>query len=214
MSGPGLMATTDGVVGCRPETTLTGSGIIFWTRGNITTLTEDSIICSESWAICWDTPVIRSCLKEIWNKRLDLQIDNIQDGLVLVAGKFQLVSMPYGVTISTRGDYIDRGRYHFLDKGRYYYLDEGQYNWLGGLGYSFGRPHYQRQYDWVYYQSVGQFATPEPCTIGFLGLGALGVLVLRNKRRIGGAMESGGKALKCSSYLRHKPRVIDKKTTG
>jgi len=85
------------------------------------------------------------------------------------------------------GDYIDRVRYHFLDKGRYYYLDEVQYNWLGGLGYMFERPHYQRQYDWVYYQSVGQCPIPEPSTIGFLGLGALGVLVLRNKRRIGGA---------------------------
>ncbi len=85
------------------------------------------------------------------------------------------------------GDYIDRRKYYFLDNGRYYYLDEVQYNLLGGLGYSFGRPHYQRQYDWDYYQSVGQSAIPEPSTIGFLGLGALGVLVLRNKRRIGGA---------------------------
>jgi hypothetical protein len=51
----------------------------------------------------------------------------------------------------------------------------------------FERPHYQRQYDWIYYQSVGQCPIPEPFTIGFLGLGALGVLVLRNKRRIGGA---------------------------
>ncbi len=74
------------------------------------------------------------------------------------------------------GDYIDRGRYHFLDKGRYYYLDEGQYNLLGGLGYTFERPHYQRQYDWVCYQSVGQCAIPEPSTIGFLGLGALVIL--------------------------------------
>ena len=71
------------------------------------------------------------------------------------------------------GDYIDRGRYYFLDKGQYYYLDEGQYNLLGGLGYSFGRPHYQRQYDWVYYQSGGQCPIPEPSTIGFLGFGAL-----------------------------------------
>ncbi len=85
------------------------------------------------------------------------------------------------------GDYIDRWRYFFLDKGQYYYLDRGQYNLLGGLGYTFGRPSYQRQYDWGYYQSVGQCAIPEPSTIGFLGLGALGVLVLRNKRRIGGA---------------------------
>ncbi len=74
------------------------------------------------------------------------------------------------------GDYIDRGRYHFLDRGQYYYLDEGQYNLLGGLGYSFGRPHYQRQYDWDYYQLAGQYSIPEPSTIGFLGLGALVVL--------------------------------------
>ena len=84
------------------------------------------------------------------------------------------------------GDCIDRGRYYYLDKGRYYYLDEVQYSWLGGLGYMFERPHYQRQYDWGYYQSVSQYPIPEPSTIGFLGLGALGVLVLRNKRRIGG----------------------------
>ena len=85
------------------------------------------------------------------------------------------------------GDYIDRVRYYFLDKRRYYYLDEVQYNWLGELGYSFGRPHYQTRYDWSFYQSAGQCPIPEPSTIGFLGLGALGVLVLRNKRRIGGA---------------------------
>jgi hypothetical protein len=85
------------------------------------------------------------------------------------------------------GDYIDRVRYHFLDKGRYYYLDEVQYSWLGGLGYMFERPHYQRQYDWGYYQFVGQCPIPEPSTIGFLGLGDVGVLVLRNKRMIGGA---------------------------
>ncbi len=40
----------------------------------------------------------------------------------------------------------------------------------------FEHPHYQRQYDWAYYQSVGQCPIPEPSTIGFLGLGALGVL--------------------------------------
>jgi len=76
------------------------------------------------------------------------------------------------------GDYIDRGWYYFLDKGRYYYLDRGQYNWLGGLGYSFGRPYYQIRYDWGFYQfgQSGQCAIPEPSTIGFLGLGALVVL--------------------------------------
>ena len=77
------------------------------------------------------------------------------------------------------GDYIDRWRYYFLDKGQYYYLDEGQYNLLGGLGYLFGRSHYQRQYDWAYYQLAGQYPIPEPSTIGFLGLGALGVLATR-----------------------------------
>ncbi len=76
------------------------------------------------------------------------------------------------------GDYIDRVRYQFLDKGRYYYLDRWQYNLLGGLSYSFGRPHYQRQYGWDLYQfgKSGQCPIPEPSTIGFLGLGALVVL--------------------------------------
>jgi hypothetical protein len=32
---------------------------------------------------------------------------------------------------------------------------------------------------------LGQCPIPEASTIGFLGLGALGVLVLRNKRRTG-----------------------------
>jgi hypothetical protein len=77
---------------------------------------------------------------------------------------------------SNAGDYIDRGRYHYLDKGQYYYLNRWQYDLLGGLGYSFGRPHYQRRYDWGYYQSGGQSPIPEPSTIGFLGLGALVVL--------------------------------------
>jgi hypothetical protein len=81
---------------------------------------------------------------------------------------------------SNAGDYIDRKRYYFLDKGQYRYLDRGQYNLLGGLGYSFGRPSYQRQYDWGYYQSGGQYAIPEPSTIAFLALGALRVF-LRSK---------------------------------
>ncbi len=42
---------------------------------------------------------------------------------------------------------------------------------------------------WDLYQfgRLGQCPIPEPSTIGFLGFGALGLLVLRNKRRIGGA---------------------------
>ena len=81
------------------------------------------------------------------------------------------------------GDYINRVQYHFLDRGRYYYLDRGQYDLLGGLGYTFGRPYYQRQYDWGYYHSVGQCPIPEPSTIGFLGLGALGILFLNHNRK-------------------------------
>jgi hypothetical protein len=81
------------------------------------------------------------------------------------------------------GDYVDRRRYYFLDKGRYYYLDEGQYSWLGGLGYMFERPSYQTQYDWGFYQSVGQCPVPEPSTIGFLGLGALVVLGSKKYRK-------------------------------
>ena len=71
------------------------------------------------------------------------------------------------------GDYINRKRYYFLDKGQYRYLDRGQYNLLGGLGYSFGGPYYQKRVD--------MRATPEPSTIGFLGLGAL--IILRSKPR-------------------------------
>ena len=58
----------------------------------------------------------------------------------------------------------------------------------GTLGYLFGRPYYQKRYDWDFYQfgKVGQCPIPEPSTIGFLVFGALGVLVLRNKRRIRG----------------------------
>jgi len=82
------------------------------------------------------------------------------------------------------GDYIDRRRYYYLDKIQYYYLDREQYNLLGGLGYSFGRPHYQRQYDWSFYPfgDVGQCPIPELSTIGFLGLGALVFLVMKHGR--------------------------------
>ena len=83
------------------------------------------------------------------------------------------------------GDYIDRKRYHFLDKGQYYYLEREQYNLLGGLGYSFGRPYYQIRYDWGFYQfgKLGQYSTPEPSTIGFLGIGALVVLGSKRYRK-------------------------------
>lgn len=81
------------------------------------------------------------------------------------------------------GDYIDRVRYYYLDKGQYYYLDRRQYNLLGGLGYLFGRPYYQRRYDWGSYppeKPVG-YPTPEPSTIGFLALGAFIILTSRRQ---------------------------------
>jgi len=84
------------------------------------------------------------------------------------------------------GDYIDRGRYYFLDKGQYYYLDRGQYNLLGGLGYLFGRPYYQRPYDWDSYphQKPGGYPTPEPSTIGFLAVGAFIIFTSRRRNHI------------------------------
>ena len=78
------------------------------------------------------------------------------------------------------GDYIDRGRYYFLDKGQYRYLDREQYNLLGGLGYSFGRSYYQIQLEGRFGKVV---ATPEPSTIVFLGLGALGVFAAKKERK-------------------------------
>jgi len=83
------------------------------------------------------------------------------------------------------GDYIDRQRYYFLDKGQYYYLDKVQYNWLGGLGYTFRHPYNQRRYDWAFYQfgDLEMCPIPEPSTVGFLGLGALWIFVLRNVGR-------------------------------
>jgi len=73
------------------------------------------------------------------------------------------------------GDLIDKVRYYYLDRGQYYYLDKDQYNLLGGLGYMFGRPSYLTLNDWGFRQDgrPGPFHSPEPTTIGFLGLGAL-----------------------------------------
>ena len=77
-------------------------------------------------------------------------------------------------------DFIYR-RYYFSDKGQYNYLEKERYNLLGGLYYSSGRPFYHRQLDDAI-AAVEVNAVPEPSTIGFLGLGALGIVVLRKKR--------------------------------
>lgn len=78
------------------------------------------------------------------------------------------------------GDYFYRRPYHFSDKKRYNYFEKKQYNLLGGLDYSSGRPFYQRQSE-AGITAVEVNAVPEPSTIGFLGLGILGIAVLRNK---------------------------------
>jgi len=126
------------------------------------------------------------CYPKLYERDLDQAIgftNRVNTGWLSLCGR-QVSISEYAIWTHyfNAGDYIDRGRYYYLDKGRYYYLDELQYNWLGGSGYMFERPTYQRQYDWGYYQSVGQCSTPEPSTIGFLGLGALVGLIVRSAR--------------------------------
>ena len=77
---------------------------------------------------------------------------------------------------------IDRQHYFFSDKGQYNYLEKGQYNLLGGLAYSYRYPYYRRQLGGGI-QTIDVVTNPEPSTIGFLGLGVLGILVFRKKRR-------------------------------
>lgn len=94
-----------------------------------------------------------------------------------------IIEYPALYSYFNAGDYIDKVRYYFLDKGQYYYLDKGQYNLLGGLGYLFGRPYYQRRYDWNS-SPLGEparYPTPEPSTIAFVALGALRILTSRRR---------------------------------
>jgi hypothetical protein len=98
-------------------------------------------------------------------------------------GRLTIIEYPALYSYFNAGDYIDRARYYYLDKGQYYYLDRGQYNLLGGLGYLFGRSHFQTRSHWDSYQlekSVGCPA-PEPSTIGFLALGAFAVIAFRRR---------------------------------
>jgi hypothetical protein len=91
------------------------------------------------------------------------------------------------------GDNIEKLRYRYLDKWRYYILDVTQYKWLGGLAYEFETIHSRNwyMYDSLYcYNFYGllkkinkeSMSTPEPATIAFMGLGVLGLLILRNKK--------------------------------
>jgi len=82
------------------------------------------------------------------------------------------------------GDNIGKLRYSYLDKGRYYILDEIQYKWIGGLAYEFERPYSRLLRGFKKEGIVANTSSiPEPATIGILGLGALGILILRNERR-------------------------------
>ncbi len=99
----------------------------------------------------------------------------------------------------TPGDHIEKLRYNYLDKGRYYILDETQYKWIGGLAYEFETPYsgiwhtygslYSSDFYFLLRDSRKEIITanmssiPEPATIGLLGLGTLGLLIFRNKRK-------------------------------
>jgi len=82
-------------------------------------------------------------------------------------------------------DYFYNRPYYFSDKGQYNYLEKGQYNLLGGLPDSFNRPYYRSQLE-TGTTTRNVITNPEPSTIGFLGLGAIVVIVLRKKRRVAG----------------------------
>lgn len=79
-------------------------------------------------------------------------------------------------------DSIDRQLYYFSDKGWYNYLEKEQYNLLGGLAYSYRYPYYRRHLG-EGIETIDVVINPEPSTIGFMGLGTLGILALRKKRR-------------------------------
>ncbi|HUU18777.1 MAG TPA: hypothetical protein VMW72_16625 [Sedimentisphaerales bacterium] len=129
------------------------------------------------------------CYPKLFERNLDQAIEftkRVNTGWFSIGGG-QVPIGEYAVwsRYFNAGDYVDRRRYYFLDKGQYYYLDREQYNLLGGLGYSFGWPYYQIQYDWSFYQfgKSGQCPIPEPSTVGFLVLGALVVLGSKKYRK-------------------------------
>lgn len=80
-------------------------------------------------------------------------------------------------------DSIYRQRYYFSDIGKYNYLEKGQYHLLTTLTYSSGYPRYQRQFQGTAHP-LNVASNPEPSTITFLGLGALGMIILRRNKSI------------------------------
>jgi hypothetical protein len=85
------------------------------------------------------------------------------------------------------GEQVPLGRHvvwssYKFNSGNYFHRRQNYL--LGGSDYSLGRSYYQRQLETAV-AAVEVNAVPEPSTIGFLGLGALGIAVLRNKNRTG-----------------------------
>ena len=80
------------------------------------------------------------------------------------------------------GDSIFKQRYYVSEKGWYNYLEKRQYNLLGGSACSFRLHHYRRQ-SVAGIQTPDVVTNPEPSTIVFLGLGAMGIVLLRIKCR-------------------------------
>lgn len=64
----------------------------------------------------------------------------------------------------------------------------------------FGRPSYQIHYDCSFHQPVNVYVIPEPTSIVFLGLGALGVWCLRNKGMIGKTACASTEDLDCGYF--------------
>lgn len=89
-----------------------------------------------------------------------------------------------GSNFSNTDDFTYRQNSYLSDKGLYNYLEKRQYNLLGGLTYSFNRPYYRSQVEIG--PTTNVIINPEPSTIGFLGLGAIWLIVFRIKRRTAG----------------------------
>ena len=77
---------------------------------------------------------------------------------------------------------IYRKHYYFSDMIKYNYLDKMQYSLLSTSAYSSGYPFYQKQFVGTAHPS-NVAANPEPSTIAFLALGAVGMIILRKNKR-------------------------------
>ena len=80
------------------------------------------------------------------------------------------------------GEAVYKQRYYFSDTIKYNYFDKGQYNLLATSTYPAGYLRYQRQFTGII-NSPNVSANPEPSTIVFLGLGAVGIIAFRRKNK-------------------------------